>query len=91
MLDASSGLYWICIFIGEVKNMQNEKCIGCLSKQWVQITTSLIRSIPLSLFPNLADDAGTQQPLKMKEALLLHIHPLTNESILQAEVNAFVL
>ena len=61
------------------------------NKQWVQIITFLIKSIPFSLFPNLADDTGTQQPLKMKDALLLHIHPLTKESILQAEVNAFVL
>ena len=63
--------------------MQNKKYIGCLSKQWVQIITFLIKSIPFSLFPNLADDTGTQQPLKMKDALLLHIHPLTKESILQ--------
>lgn len=44
-----------------------------------------------SLFTNLADDTSTQQPRKMKDALLLHIHPLTKESILQAKVNAFVL
>ena len=55
------------------------------------IITFLIKSIPLSLFTNLADDTSTQQPLKTKDALLLHIHPLTKEPILQAEVNVFVL
>lgn len=57
----------------------------------MKVTISLARSVPPDAFPNFGNSTTVHQPLKMEDVPHLHHHPLTKESTLQTDLDAFIL